>query len=219
MSHSNSNGLYLRFLKDIYDISTRCSKRTYIWGGFTLDIFEQQFTREHHDLDGFVEGMMPLLGRLERLFGERGYTTEFRDDISMLQVRKGGQHAALNPLEREGPVAMWRHIGRQGTVFFPFEWLDQAPRRFYDAQVFTSGPCFEYAFRRIAPHLNPEWKAREKDETARQYFEQRVRELGIDPDSLLRRIWSYNPYWIKKGYDAFDGPTLVWPGYEGQPAV
>jgi hypothetical protein len=213
MSYSNSNRAYLALLEHVYEISAICSARTYIWGGFTLDIFEGKFTREHHDLDGFIDGMMPKLDKLRVMFEQRGYETSFRDDINMLTVRKGKQHGVFNAMERDGTVAMWRHIGNQGTVFFPFEWLDKAPRRFYDAEVFTSGAYFEYAFRQIAQYVNPEWKERKKDRTAKQYFEKRVRELGIEPDALLSKIWSYNPYWLKKGYDGFDKPTLVCPGY------
>lgn len=216
---SPSNRVYLELLRDVYEISIICSTRTYIWGGFTLDVFEGRFTREHNDLDGFADGMMLHLSKLRGLFEQRGYVTEFRDDVNMLTVRKGEQHGAFNALEREGPIAMWRHIGDQGTVFFPFEWLDKAPRNFYGIDVFTSGACFEYAFRRIARYLNPEWKEREKDRIAKRYFEKRVEELGIDPDALLTKIWSYNPYWIKKGYGGFDQPTLVWPGYAGKRAV
>lgn len=46
----------------------------------------------------------------------------------MLEIRKGNQHASFNPLDRDGNVAMWRHIGDQGTVYFPYSWLDSTSR-------------------------------------------------------------------------------------------
>jgi hypothetical protein len=36
---------------------------------------------------------------------------------------------------------------------------------------------------------------------------------GIETKSVLKSIWSYNPFWAKKGYNPFDKPVLVWPNY------
>jgi hypothetical protein len=44
--------------KDYAETYTVCSTKTYVWGGFVIDIFEEKFLREHGDLDGFVENMM-----------------------------------------------------------------------------------------------------------------------------------------------------------------
>lgn len=206
---SKSNQSYLEFMKDIYEISAACSTRTYIWGGFAIDIFEGIFLREHGDLDGFVENMMAVLDQLINKYKNRGYNTEFRSNINMLVIKKGNQHAAFNPLDIDGNVAMWRHIGDQGTVYFPFSWLDSIPRSFYNTKVYTSGFCFEYGFRKIVSFLNPEWKEREKDRIAKEYLEIKIKENGIDTTTILKCIWSYNPFWIKKGYNPFDKPTLV----------
>jgi hypothetical protein len=211
MNMSQSNKCYLDFMKDIYEVSNELSIRTYIWGGFTSDIFEGEFLREHGDVDGFVENMMSILDQLIIKYKNRGYHTEFRNDINMLVVKKGNQHAAFNSLDIDGTVAMWRHIGDQGTVYFPFSWLDDIPHNFYDTKVYTSGLCFEYGFRKIVGNLNPEWKEREKDRIAKEYLEMKIKEKGLDTKMILKSIWSYSPFWIKKGYDPFDKPTLVWP--------
>lgn len=81
---------------------------------------------------------------------------------------------------------MWRHIGDQGTVYFPYVWLDKNPRSFYNTKVYTSGLCFEYGFRKIVHLLNPEWNEREKDRIARGYLENKIKEEGIDPKIILR---------------------------------
>ena len=51
---------------------------------------------------------------------------------------------------------------------------------------------------------------------ARQYWEGQVRAMGIEPASLLKEMWSYNPFWMEKGFGPFGAPVLVWPGYAGQ---
>jgi len=183
---SDSNLGYLQMMRDVYEVSAACFTKTYIWGGFVIDIFEGKFLREHGDLDGFVENMMSVLERLIIEYESRGYHTDFRKDINMLEIRKGNQHAAFNPLDVDGTVAMWRHIGDQGTVYFPYGWLDKNPRSFYNAKVYTSGLCFEYGFRKIVHLLNPEWNEREKDRIARGYLENKIKEEGIDPKIILR---------------------------------
>lgn len=93
-------------MRDVYEVSAACFTKTYIWGGFVIDIFEGKFLREHGDLDGFVENMMSVLERLIIEYESRGYHTDFRKDINMLEIRKGNQHAAFNPLDVDGTVAM-----------------------------------------------------------------------------------------------------------------
>jgi len=130
MSMSQRNLSYLEFMKDIFEVSAACNVKTYIWGGFTIDIFEGMFLREHGDLDCFVENMMQVLDQLMPEYKNRGYHTEFISDFNMLKILKGEQHAAFNPLDIDGTVAMWRHIGDQGTVYFPYDWLDKETRSF-----------------------------------------------------------------------------------------
>jgi hypothetical protein len=211
---SDSNRGYLSMLRDIYEVSAACSAKTYIWGGFTADVLEGRFLREHGDLDGFIENMLPSLENLISGYKDRGYHTEFRSGLNMLVIGRGGERAGFNALDIDGPVAMWRHIGDQGTVFFPVSWLDDAPRVFYDANVYTSGLNFEFAIRQIMPLLNPEWAEREKDSRARDYVKAKIADGRLDPDAILNKIWSYNPYWTKRGYDPFQRPVLVHPPYE-----
>jgi hypothetical protein len=217
LTHSFEPGIsaenleYLAIMRDVFEVSAACSAKTYFWGGFTIDILEGKFLREHGDLDGFTENMMTQLDELISRYQKKGFTVEFKSGLNMLVISRGGQHASFNPLDINQSVAMWRHIGDQGTVYFPYDWLDAQPRDFYDIKVYTSGLRFEHAFRSIASSLNPEWKGRDKDKVACEFLLNKLREQGIDTPALMRSIWSYNPYWLKYGYDPFDKPTLVFP--------
>lgn len=208
---SPRNRIFLQMIRDIWVVSETCSTRTYLWGGFAADIFEGRLLRDHGDLDGFVFNMMAIKDRLIIEYRSRGYEVRFDDKFNMLIIEKNGVHGAFNPLDVDGEVAMWRHIGDKGTVYFPYRWLDGAPRRFYDADVYTSGLRFEYGFRKIVPRLNPQWKQRDKDREALHYLSEKIRGEGIDPGSILSRMWSYNPFWTHYGYDPFDEPVLVVP--------
>lgn len=214
MDLSVSNKQYLKFIHDIFDISNELGIKTFVWGGLTTDIFEGEFLREHSDLDGFIENMASVLELLIEKYQSRGYLVKYLEEFSMLEVAiDENQYASFNPVVIEGGLAMWRHIGDRGTVYFPESWLDNQPRDFYDAKVYTSGLKFEYAFRQISALVNPDWVEREKDKVAKSYLEKKMNELNINPDEIMRNIWSYNPYWIGKGYDPFDKPTLVTPKY------
>lgn len=55
-------------------------------------------------------------------------------------------------------IAEWKHIGNDGSVFFPADWLDKTPRDFYGIKVLTSGIRFEYAIKTKVKMLTPEWE-------------------------------------------------------------
>jgi hypothetical protein len=197
---SASQKSQLQLLKDIFEISGLCSTKTYIWGGLVPDIIEGHFLREHHDVDGFILNLLDVKNKMETLFRQRGYAASFSDDFDMLRVEKNGCHAAFNRLEIDNNTAMWRHIGNEGTVYFPGTWLENNPRYFYDIPVFVSGMEFEYSIKARVKLLSPVWEPREKDIKALEYFSKKLRGPNIDLENLLKQVHSNNPYWRKKGY-------------------
>ena len=198
-------------MNDIYEVSTACSTKTWIWGGLTIDIFEGRFLREHGAVDAFTEDLLELKGALAELYRERGYGTEFLDEWHMFKISKDNFHAGFNRLESDHGVAMWRHIGEHGTVYFPYQWLDAVPRRFYDVQVYTSGIQFESAIKTNVRLLSPEWKPRDKDKDAAGYLSEAIAKQGLVPQDILSHIWSYNPFWMRRGYAEYAMPSVAWP--------
>ncbi|MHB1295477.1 MAG: nucleotidyltransferase domain-containing protein [Anaerolineae bacterium] len=211
MEFLEGNQRYLGFLKDIYEVSAACGTRTYIWGGFAIDVLEGRFLREHHDLDGFTRDLLDVRERMTALFCARGYEVAFREDFDMLTIARDGLHAAFNRLEVDGETAMWRHIGDEGTVYFPLRWLDDAPRAFYAAQVYLAGVAFEYTLKTNIRMLHAEWNPREKDRVALDYLESAMARNGLDPEEELRHVWSYNPFWAKRGHPEYAMPTVARP--------
>ncbi len=191
--------------------SAACATTTYIWGGFTLDILEGQFLREHGDLDGFTLNLLTVLDEMMALYQARGYTTEFREDFDMLVISKDGLHAAFNRFEIDGETAMWRHIGNEGTVYFPLNWLDNTPINFYEVQVYTAGIKFDYVLKTNIRMFHAEWNLREQDYVAVEYLEKAMAQRNIDPEEFLAQVWSYNPYWVKRGYPEYALPTVARP--------
>jgi len=211
MDLSPNNQRYLGFLKDIYEVAVACGTTTYIWGGFTLDLVAGQFLREHHDLDGFTLNMLDVLPALMEHYAQRGYTPSFRDDIDMLVIAKDGLHAAFNRLELDGEIAMWRHAGDEGTVYFPVTWLDAAPRDFYDTRAYSAGLRLDYALKTNIRLTHATWEPREKDRVALVRLEAALAAADLDPEVFLRQVWSFNPFWAKRGYPEYAMPVVARP--------
>jgi hypothetical protein len=190
----------LQILSDIYDVSCECSTKTYIWGGLVIDILEGRFLREHRDIDCFTLNLMDCKVDFDTMFKERGYSTEFQTGIDMFQIHKDGCGAAFNRLEYENETAMWRHIGNEGTFYFPRAWLEENPRDFYNIKVLVSGIEFEYCIKARVELLSPVWRLREKDKEVLEYLAILLKGKKVSADSVLERVWSDNPYWRKKGY-------------------
>jgi hypothetical protein len=193
----------LRLLQDIYEVSAAVATRTYVWGGMVVDILSGEYLRVHRDIDGFTLDLLSVKTGMARLFSERGYATTYADEYGMLTISKGELHAALNRLEIDGRTAMWRHVGDQGTICFPAEWLDATPRCFYGIDTYISGAEFEYAIKTNAHLLNPEWQLRDKDRAAIGFLSAELDRMGVDKSEIPSRIWSYTPYWAERGYPEY----------------
>jgi len=200
---SEGRQVCLRFLQDIYEVSATLGTRTYIWGGLVIDILQGEFLRDHRDVDGFTLNLLDVKDEMAARFAGRGYAASWQDDVDILRIDKNGLHAVFNRLELEGDLAMWRHVGEQGTLFFPADWLDPAPRSFYGVPVHVSGVRFEYAIKSSVRLLNPEWKPRDKDRAALRYLSAELERTGHDPAHVLSQVWSETPFWVDKGYPEY----------------
>ncbi len=198
----------LEFLSDITEVSTACGTTSYIWGGLTVDLYQGRFLRKHHDIDAFTLNLLDVRDEMMRLYQLRGYTTKFIERFDMMVIRRGGLHAAFNRLEVVGQLAMWRHIGNEGTVYFPTSWLDQRPRVFKGVSVYSAGIKLDYVFKTKIRMFNAQWCLREQDHMAIQQLEDIMQSEHIIPEQFLQQIWSYNPFWVKLGYPEYASPML-----------
>ena len=199
----------LALLKDIYEVSELCSTRTYIWAGLVRDVITGKFLREHSDVDGFTLNLWDLKDKMADLYQQRGYEVTFLHDVTFMRIDRNGVHAMFNRLEVDEDTAMWRHIGNEGTVYFPKGWLADEPHCFYGAQVFVSGVEFEYAIKTYPQLLSPLWKGRQKDVDVLEWLKEMLAAKGVCREAILQQIWSYNPYWAKKGYKAYSMPIVA----------
>lgn len=199
----------LAILDDIGAVSEACSTRTFVWAGLVPDILQGRFLREHRDVDGFTLNLLEKRDALSEAYRVRGYAITFLDEFGMLRIDRNGMHAAFNRLEIRRRIAMWRHIGDRGTVYFPANWLPTTPNIIHGIKVYTSGLRFEYCIKKEPSLLSPVWKRREKDAEALAWLHEKLIEEGTDPDALFRDIWSENRFWAERGYAEYAGPYRI----------
>jgi hypothetical protein len=172
---------------------------------------EGKMLREHGDIDMFIENMDKNINELLSKLKTKQFTCSYYDDMQMLKLNKNNVKIIINPIIFENATAIWKHIGEQGFVIFPKEWLDTEYKEFHGINVLTSGYKFEYCIRTIMKYTNPNWenRIRDKDIQAKEYYEKILLENNIKGEELLDKIWSYNPYWLKDGYNGYENPVLV----------
>jgi len=198
---NDKNREFLKIMKDIYDVSNAFGIKTYIWGGFAVDILNGGFTREHGDLDCTTENLVENLGDLKDKYTSLGYSVNYLEDFWMLQItNEDGLNATFNTVRNVDGIAHWHLIGPHGTVFFPYEWLDKTVRSFNDLSVYTVGAHLSYVIKANVKLISPEWKIRDKDKADMVILERILSSNGINKKVVEEKVWSHHPYWFTKGY-------------------
>jgi hypothetical protein len=209
---TEKNKKHLDILKDIYAVSSGTGIKTFVWGGVAVDVLHGAFTREHDDLDCFTENLTENITELINRYETLGYSTQYFPDFWMLTIKKGDTHATFNSVRNVDGIAHWYHAGPRGTVFFPYDWLDREPLVFYGVNVYTFGIEMAYTLKNNVRLISPEWKLRDKDKADIATLEQIISSRGIDKNEIMKNVWSHNPYWYAKGYEAYFFPiTLTAP--------
>ncbi len=194
-------------LKDIYEVSAAYGLKSYIWGGLCVDLLKGEWTREHGDADLFCENLIDHLDELRNAYEARGYETKYLPDFWMLQIRKGEMRAGFNMVRNVDGIAHWHHIGIHGTVFFPFEWLDQTPIDFFGTSAYTIGVRLAWVLKAYPHLLSPEWKGREKDRVDLEKLDGLLHAQKIEKAAFLRHVWAHNPFWYARGYAEYEFPV------------
>lgn len=206
---------YLEMLGDIFHVSEELGIRSYVWGGFAVDILQGRFTREHGDLDCFTENLAENWEELWQQYESLGYDACYMKEFWLLRIEKDGLHASFNSMKNIDGIAHWYHAGPHGTVFFPYDWLDERPRTFCGTPVRTIGERLTYVLKTNAHLLNPEWELREKDLTDIATLERLLMEGGYSVDKeesigeIKKRVWSHTPFWYARGYEEYYFPIVL----------
>lgn len=183
---SNKNELNLLAMALVETYSKSLNSLSWIWGGFTIDIYKNRFLREHDDLDYLTLNLHSLIPQFTKLFENCGWQANLLENGD-LKLEREGIKIHLGHVELSDKVR-WTHNGDKGSIWFPQEWLISKPVSFCGIEVHVVEPEFQYVIFEHPQMLNPNWKHREKDIVARKYLRSCVEGKGITPQALFGQV-------------------------------
>jgi len=183
---TNNGDINFLAMRLVEQCSTSLHTLSWIWGGFTVDILENRMLREHDDLDYLTLNLHSLIPDFIRFFESWDWQTQLLTNGD-LKIKRPNIKIHLGHVEISERVR-WTHNGDQGSIWFPPEWLNTTPKKFCDIGVHVVQPEFQYVMLERPQMLDPDWKCREKDITAREYLKNCIESKGICPQSLLEQV-------------------------------
>ncbi len=183
------NRVLLAAMRLVEAISTRLGTTSYIWGGFTLDIYQGHPLREHGDLDYLTVGLERLKPQLAALFARHRWPCKIVDNGD-LSPRRDGFRMQLGNITLDDGVR-WTFNGEKGYVVFPRSWLAPEPIHFCGVDVHVVTPEFEYMVKCCPQIFNPDWHARPRESRALAQLRAMLQARGVEPDHLYYQITLY----------------------------
>ena len=167
-------------------VSTSIHTLSWIWGGYTVDVYENRILRQHEDIDYLTLNLHDLLPQFTQLFENDGWQTTLLVNGD-LKVERDSVKIQLGHVELLDK-ARWTHNGDKGSIWFPREWLNSKPVNFCGVGIHVAAPEFQYVLIEHPQMLNPVWRNREKDNAAQKYLRRYVEEKGGAPQSLCAQV-------------------------------
>lgn len=177
----------LAAMRLVESVSQSLKTTSWIWGGFTTDIYMGRILREHHDLDYLTLNLHLLKGKFKEAFAGYGWQTEDLENGD-LRLTKDDVKIHLGNVEL-GETARWTHNGDKGSLLFPVSWLNWNVIEFYGIGLHVVAPELQYVLKERPELLNPDWLIRDKDILDREYLRD-ILKKGTDVCSLYKLVTS-----------------------------
>lgn len=183
---SSKNALNLQAMGLVETYSKSLNTFSWMWGGFTIDIFENRILREHDDLDYLTLNLHTLIPQFTTLFENNGWQANLLENGD-LKLKREGIKIHMGHVELSDK-ARWTHNGDEGSIWFPFDWLKLRPVIFCGIEVHVVEPEFQFVMIERPQMLNPNWKHRDKDILAQRYLRSFIESKGITAQSLFEQV-------------------------------
>lgn len=181
---------FLEAMSLIENMSRSVGTTSFIWGGFTIDVYKGRFLREHHDIDYLTLDLYHHRLEIAQLLEEAGWQVVSIENGD-LSVGGDGIRLHLGNV-KWGKQVKWTHNGENGAILFPQAWLRTDTVPFYDVFVHVTAPEFEYVLKQHPELLNPEWELRDKDHEARRELTRMLAQRNVDVDRLYSQVICIN---------------------------
>ncbi len=183
---SRHSRIHLAAMRLVEAISASLGTTSYIWGGFTLDIYQGRLLREHHDLDYLTVDLARLKPQFVALFARHRWPVRELSNGD-LSPRRSGLKVQLGQIALVDG-ARWAFNGAKGYLVFPLGWLDPHPVRFCGVDVHVVRPELEYVVKICPQMFNPDWAVREQEVEAREQLRAMLKPRYPEPDHLLDQV-------------------------------
>jgi len=188
MTLTEADQRHLDTIALVESVSRSLDTISWIWGGYTPDIYLGRILREHADIDYLTLNLHRLKSKIAATFSERGWQAKDLENGD-LSLKKDNVKVHLGNIEI-GDAARWTHIGEQGALLFPASWLSEEAVEFYGTEVHVVAPELQYVLKEYPELLNPAWIIREKDILEKEHLRRILLEKGIDVCSLHELVSS-----------------------------
>jgi hypothetical protein len=182
----NRNELILSAMELVETCSKNLKTISWIWGGLTIDIYENRILREHDDLDYLTLNLHSLIPQFSDLFAISGWQVNVLENGD-LKVKQEGVKIQLGHVELSNE-ARWTHNGEKGSIWFPSDWIKSRSVNFCGIEIHVIEPEFQFVMLEHPQMLNPNWRHRGKDISAQRYLRNYLVMNGISPKSLFEQV-------------------------------
>jgi len=189
MLFSERNNQFIDAMGLIENISNSLKTVSWIWGGFTTDIYIGRILREHDDLDYLTLNLHQLKPMFEEAFSSNDWQCENLCNGDM-KLRKDNLKVHLGNVELDNGLVKWTHNGEKGSLLFPVPWLNPNIVGFLEAELHVVAPELQYVLKEHPELLNPDWIIREKDIVEKKYLQDLLVKEKINVCSLCKLIIS-----------------------------
>jgi hypothetical protein len=174
----------------VEDFSSELKTTSFIWGGFSTEIYRNEISREHDDIDYLTISLYPRIEAFRKLFKVKRWDSRIVGNGDLV-LKKNGLSLHFGNIEISDSVK-WMHNGENGHVEFPRIWLINKPMCFLNVKVHVVAPEFEYVIKSQPKILNPSWVPRGKDAGAKLILEKILREKNVNLNELHCQVKSWS---------------------------
>jgi len=178
---------YKGVLSDLADAIEITKIRIYIFGGFTMDVWENKILRDHHDLDTIGLNFWLNSEKLVSFFKGRGYDI-YRVPNGDIKFKKNNFGISMTNCEVNSKIVKWSPYGVIGNIYFPSNWLSNEPFLFDDFSLYTVDKRFEYCLKNNPSYFNSDWPQRDHSVTL-NYLKQHLQSADIYVDDFIKEMY------------------------------
>ncbi len=188
MSLSVKSRKQLRAIRQVEHVSQSLRTTSWIWGGFTTDIYMGRILREHDDLDHLTLNLHQWKENFAEVFSSDGWQTQNLANGD-LGLKRDGVKVHLGNVELD-EVARWTHNGEKGSLIFPVSWLCPGAVEFCGVVLHVIAPELQFVLKERPGLLNPDWVVRDKDLVEKEYLQKILLEKNVEICSLPGLVMS-----------------------------